>query len=594
MVLSPLTIVILLFASSIIAYILGKISGKAAGIFSTLVSLVSLVMVIFLLFLGGEMFSFSYNGLIVNSLTVFIAFIPAFLGFLSLLYSISYVKDNFAWYYAFTLLFIGSMIGLAFSWNLLWMYILLELTTITSAILVAHKRDEKSFEAALKYAFQCFFAGFLALIGIVLLYTQTGTLSILELQPLTNPATLLSTILIMVGFGIKIPYAFLHAWLPDAHAEAPAPISCLLSGAMIKVGATTTFLPLFKLLQLTSFSGFNTVLCWLGVITMIVGAFMALIQSDIKRLLAYCSISQMGYVTVGLSLGTPLGIVAGLFHALNHAIAKGLLFLGAGAVEHETGTRNMDRLGGLAKNMPLTAATMIIASLGLAGIPLLNGFNSKWMIYEACIEAGQPLIAMVGMFVSALTLLYLLKMVHSVFFSLKASENIKNVRDPSILMVAPLLLLSALCVLFGIVPQLPIQLILVDATKALNPTPPSLNLFPIITEVGVWGPTYATLLMIIGLIVGFLLYRFSVKPAKKIEISDKFLPFTGGLAKPPYVGMDEAKVPSKPFSFAADPICNVFKRFHTGMLNHYFTWIVLFLIIFLIIFYLLFTFSGGC
>ena len=589
MIFSPLTIVILLFASSIIAYILGKISGKAAGIFSTLVSLVSLVMVIFLLFPGGEMFSFSYNGLMVNSLTVFIAFIPAFLGFLSLLYSISYVKDNFAWYYAFTLMFIGSMIGLAFSWNLLWMYILLELTTITSAILVAHKRDEKSFEAALKYAFQCFFAGFLALIGIVLLYTQTGTLNILELQPLTSQIGLLSTILIMVGFGIKIPFILLHAWLPDAHAEAPSPVSCLLSGAMIKVGAVATFLPLFKFFQLTSFSGFNLAFCWLGVLTMIVGAFMALIQSDVKRLLAYCSVSQMGYVVVGLSLGTPLGVVAGLFHALNHAIAKGLLFLGAGVVEHETGTRNMDKLGGLAKNMPLTAATMIIASLGLAGIPLLNGFNSKWMIYEACIEAGQPLIAIVGMLVSVLTLLYLLKMVHSVFLGLKVSENFKNVSDPSILMVFPLLLLSSLCILFGVIPQLPIQLILVHAAKAFTPSPLPLSFFPIITEIGVWGPTYATLLMVLGLIVGFLLYRFSVKPARKIEFSDKFLPFTGGLTKPPYISIKEAKVPSKPFSFAVEPVSRMFKRFHTGMLNHYFAWIILFFLIF----YLIFTFIGG-
>lgn len=581
-----LTLTILL-VSTPIAYVIGKVSGKASGIFASIVSLIALLLVSWLAF-GEVQTGITLFGLTVNKLSMFMALIPAFLGFLSLVFSISYMKEDFSLYYSFTLLFIGSMIGLALSWNLLWMYVFLEVTTISSAVLVAHNRESRSFEAALKYVFQSFIAGFLALAGIFLIYIQTGTFDLNNVTPLTGWVRALAAVLILVGFGIKIPLVFLHAWLPDAHAEAPSPISCLLSGAMIKVGASAAFIPLFKIIPLTpSLTGFNVVLAWLGTATMVIGVIMALVQHDLKRLLAYHSVSQMGYVVVGLSLGTPLGIMAGLFHALNHSLFKGLLFLGAGSVERATGTRNLDMLGGLFKAMPITTATMFVASLSISGVPLFNGFSSKWLIYEACIEAGQPLLAVIGMLVSAWTLISFMKVMHSVFFGLPG-KGLENAKEPPLPMVAPMVILATLCILFGVIPELPIQFLLAPAAAVLTSSIPLVGLYPIYTQIGVWGPTYATLLAVISLIVGYVIYKFSSRP-KKITISDKFLPFTGGLLTSPYLKIDEAHIPSSPFIFAADPVTRMVKRVHTGLLNHYLIWIILFFFLIL----LTFTVIGG-
>jgi formate hydrogenlyase subunit 3/multisubunit Na+/H+ antiporter MnhD subunit len=339
----------------------------------------------------------------------------------------------------------------------------------------------------------------------------------------------------------------------------------------------------------TPITGFNIVLGWLGAATMVIGVVMALVQHDLKRLLAYHSVSQMGYVVVGLSLGTPLGVMAGLFHALNHSLFKGLLFLGAGSVEHATGTRNLDELGGLAKFMPVTAATMFIASLSISGVPLFNGFSSKWLIYEACIQAGQPLLAVVGMLVSAWTLISFMKVMHSAFFGLP-SKTWENIKESPLLMVIPMVILAALCILFGVLPELPIQSLLAPAAAILTPGVPLVGLYPIYTQIGVWGPTYATLLAIIGLIIGYVIYKVSLRrPPEKAIATDKFLPFTGGLVTPPYLKVDKAHVPSSPFSFAADPVTKTVKRIHTGLINHYFIWIILFFFIILLIF----TIIGG-
>ncbi|MGP3667289.1 MAG: complex I subunit 5 family protein [Candidatus Bathyarchaeota archaeon] len=566
----------LLFVGAPVAYYVGKVSGKVSGIFSILVSLTSFILIL-ANFSGNvrlaSVFSFS-----INDLTMFVALVPAFMSFLVLIYSLEFTKEKAGEYYCFSLLFTGSMVGVAVSWDLLWLYIFIELTTISSAVLILYYRRNSSLEAALKYIFQCTLAGFIALAGILILYLQTGTLYLSCLYNTQLQGMLFKTALalIVIGFGVKVPLILLHTWLPDAFSEAPSPVGALLAVSTIKLSPYVVLIPLIRIVYHAYgvLSPVNHFLAWIGAGAMLVGVFMALLQRDVKRLLSYHIISQMGYMVMGVSLGTPLGIIGGLFHSLNHAIYKGLLYLCAGSVEHATGETNLDRLGGLARHMPITAVTMTIASLSISGIPPFSGFSSKWIIYEACIQAGAPLLAGVGMLVSALTLISFMKVIHSIFLSLPG--KLSNVKEVSPLMYIPMVILASLCILFGVVPGFPLSYLIVPATTMLVRGEVQLvaSLFFLVTDVGSWYAAWGAFLLFFGVVVIFAIYKLTAKPLKYPPTSDKFLPFTGGLVTPPYLKVEEAKVSSSPFSFAAYPILRVVRAIHTGFLPHYLLYIV--------------------
>ena len=193
----------------------------------------------------------------------------------------------------------------------------------------------------------------------------------------------------------------------------------------------------------------STVLMGLGAVSMVVAAFLALGQKDMKRMLAYSSISQVGYVVLGIGIGTPLGIAGGLFHLFNHALAKGLLFLTSGSVQQATGTRDLDEMGGLAKRMPITAATNLVGALSIAGVPPLNGFWSKLIIIIALVQAGHPVFAVIAVLTSVLTLWYYLLMQRKAFFG-KLNAKWAAVKEAPFWMTAATVLLALLCVGIGI------------------------------------------------------------------------------------------------------------------------------------------------
>ncbi|MBM3312632.1 MAG: hypothetical protein FJY80_14130 [Candidatus Aminicenantes bacterium] len=193
----------------------------------------------------------------------------------------------------------------------------------------------------------------------------------------------------------------------------------------------------------------SQVLLWLGAVSVVVAAFLALGQKDMKRMLAYSSVSQVGYVILGIGLGTPLGVAGGLFHLLNHALAKGLLFLTSGSVQQATGTRNLDEMGGLAKRMPVTAATSLVGSLSIAGVPPLGGFWSKLLIIIALVQAGEGALAVVAVLASVLTLWYYLILQRKAFFG-KLHERWKDVREAPFWMAAATVALALLVIGVGI------------------------------------------------------------------------------------------------------------------------------------------------
>jgi len=275
-----------------------------------------------------------------------------------------------------------------------------------------------------------------------------------------HPGLAFALALFVTGFGLKAALVPFHAWLPDAHPSAPAPISAMLSGVLIKsLGVYALARMVFNVF------GVSVAIAWvlivLGVASMVIGVFLAVGQWDFKRLLAYHSISQMGYVVLGIGLGAlilargggmawaSLAILAGLYHMVNHAVFKSLLFLTSGSVEMATGTRQLKYMGGLAAKMPLTRATATIASASIAGVPPFNGFWSKLLLVIAAAQAGFYGLAAVTILVSLVTLISFLKVQRYVFLG-ELPDSLQETRDNGGSMFAATAFLAVLCVLMSL------------------------------------------------------------------------------------------------------------------------------------------------
>jgi multicomponent Na+:H+ antiporter subunit D len=337
--------------------------------------------------------------------------------------------------------------------DLFQVYIFLEVAAVASYALVAYGLERDELEASFKYLMLSVIASAAILVSIALLFGLTGGLSFAAvakgLRTLNAPLAVgLCAALFLMGFGLKAALIPFHAWLPDAHPSAPAPISAILSGLLIKVSGVYAIVRiLFNVFGLTPV--LSQVLMWLGAVSIVVAALLALGQNDLKRMLAYSSISQVGYIVLGLGLGTPLGIAGGLFHLFNHALGKGLLFLNSGSIQMSTGTRNLDEMGGLARRMPLTAATSLVGSLSIAGVPPLPGFWSKLMIIMALVQAAEWPLAVVAILASVLTLWYYLLIQRKAFFG-KLEERWKEVREAPFWMSFSTVFLSLLIIAIGI------------------------------------------------------------------------------------------------------------------------------------------------
>ena len=574
--------------------------ATGAALFTVIFNFLYLPLLISLPSLLG--FSFTINGY-----TNLIAFIATFIGFLVVVYSVKYIEKRRSYYSFFVLLTLGSLVGMAYSWNLLWVFLFAELATISSAPLIAHYLKATSYEGALKYLIIQIFASFFGVVGLGLIYQEAQSggfagIGVFSIDFLLASGLLLGFIgkvaifLIFLGFLVKVPSFPIHTWLPDASTAAPAPISTLLHAMMIKVAGMPAFLVLLMFYSLFISVYFWLVVCTLGILTMLICVIIAFAQNDLKRLLAFDSVSQMGYVILGLGIGglaityntisaDPVwlvvaagGITAGLFHLLNHSFFKSVLFFSAGAIEHETGTRDINKLGGLLHAMPRTGYVMLIGSLAIAGVPLLNGFVSKWMVYNACIAAGQPTFALIAIFTSALTFGVFLRMLCSVFLG-HAPETYADVHAAPKSMVAPSLILAAGCILFGIFPQLALGFLIYPATQPLLPAaiPPPVNpLFWVSLDVFL----LATLLFM-GLVIGYVLYRFRWG-AQPVEADDKTMPMTGGALHGPYLKVDEVRPSSTVFAYPYRSLLSGVRKTHTGLANMYVLWFVLFALLLLL------------
>ncbi len=337
--------------------------------------------------------------------------VTSVIWFLVMVYAHEYMKKEFNCnrFFFFMGITYGAVLGTIVAGDLLTLFLFFEIMTFASYILVIHGQKEDSYHAGYSYIFMGIIGGFAILVAMLLLYFTVGDLAFdSAIAALSQHGSARYWIigLLIFGFGIKAGMAPVHVWLPRAHPVAPTPASALLSGIMIKLGAygilriavSYYFPPVGTdggdALWLTS-QTIGSAVIWIGIVTMAIGVFLALQQANIKRMLAYHSISQMGYIVMGIGVAMYLGHIGAMgyagaiYHIINHALFKSLLFMVAGVVFYHTGESDMYKLGGLWRKLPLTATVCLIASLGIAGIPLFNGFISKTILHHGIVEAYQ-------------------------------------------------------------------------------------------------------------------------------------------------------------------------------------------------------------
>jgi multicomponent Na+:H+ antiporter subunit D len=351
------------------------------------------------------------------------------------------------------LLIVAAMNGVVLVHDLFALYVFLEITAIASLILIVIEKGRAAFEGAFKYMVLGAVATSLLLSGLALLFIVSGSTSFEAVaaalaQGQTSQLELLAVALFLGGLAIKAGLVPFHGWLPDAYSSAPAPVSVLLAGIVTKTTGVYTLIRL-----VTTVFGYpervRPVLLAVGLLSIVAGALLALGQRDMKRMLAYSSVSQIGYIVLGLAAGTKLGLAGAVFHLFNHAIFKTLLFVNAAAVEEQAGTRDMDQLGGISSRMPVTGTTSVIALLSTAGVPPFAGFWSKLFIVIAVWQSGHPGFAAVAVLASVLTLAYFLSMQRRVFFG-ELAAGCTRLREANAWGLVPALLLAAITVAVGL------------------------------------------------------------------------------------------------------------------------------------------------
>lgn len=468
----PIFVILPLLAAFINA-IVGKFSKIFADIFVNLINFILMILSFvalynlsiseiktFVYLVGGWKIPFGIV-MVMDYYTVFMLITVNIVAFFVSLYSISYIErytEKWGFYSLFELMLAG-MNGVIISGDIFNIFVFLEIASIASYALVAFGTEKEELEAAFKYIVLGSISTVLILLGIILVYGYTSTLNLADIANTIKGANdyivRFVLFIFIIGFAIKSAIVPFHSWLPDAHPSAPAPISAMLSGVLIKtLGIYLIARFLFNVFPLDN--KMLDIITYLGMLSMVVGVVLALYQWDYKRLLAYHSISQVGYILLGIGLGTPLGILGGIFHLMNHSIFKSLLFLTSGSLEYSLGTRDLKRLSSfetpISVTMPTTTFSTYVGSLSIAGIPPFNGFWSKLIIIIACVQTKNLLGAFVAIIVSVLTLASFLKVLkYGFYLSFEKNELIKDTtkKEVPIFMKISMVSLAVLCITLG-------------------------------------------------------------------------------------------------------------------------------------------------
>jgi formate hydrogenlyase subunit 3/multisubunit Na+/H+ antiporter MnhD subunit len=436
----------------------------------------------------------------VDTLSAFIGMGVALFAVLVTVYSFGYIERDFGRYFGYCLITLGSSVGVAYADNLIALIVFWGVLAAMLYLLVNMQGTPGSGNAAKKALIIIGGTDALALFGLALMWAITQTFSIgathIRLDSVWAYLAYLTVAMAGLAKAGAMPF---HSWLPDVAESSQAPVTAYLPASLDKLLGiyllTRASLDLFVMNGAT-----NLMLATVGSVTIVLAVIFALVQHDLKRLLGYHAVSQVGYMVLGIGTGVPIGIAGGLFHMLNHAIYKSCLFLTGGSVEKKAKTTDLAKLGGLAGRMKVTFACFLVASLSISGIPPFNGFVSKWMIYQGIIESGSPKNAFwiiwltAAMFGSALTVASFMKLLHAVFLG-RPERDFGSIKGAGICMSLPAVVLAALCVGLGVFAfGFPLKMLILPALG-----------IPI-SYLGTWSPVVATSLLVAGIIAGLAGY----------------------------------------------------------------------------------------
>jgi formate hydrogenlyase subunit 3/multisubunit Na+/H+ antiporter MnhD subunit len=419
-------------------------------------------------------------------------------------------------YYGAVLLTIGGSAGILLSEHLLFLLIFWEIVTASLYLMIATGGRNSNFAATKSFAMiGASDAAFL--LGVLMVWAISGTFVISDISiETTSTLSIIAFLLLMTAAITKAGAMPLHTWVPTSGEYASVSVMALLPAAIDKLLGIYLLVIIVREIFILKSAALSVVLAIIGAATIIIAVMIAMVQHNLKKLLSFHAVSQVGYMILGIATMTPVGIAGGVFHMLNNAIYKCCLFLCGGAVEQEAGTAELDRLGGLGGKMPVTFVTCLIAALSISGIPPLNGFVSKWMVYQGVIQMGTtqaggaaklwPIWLTCAMFGSALTLASFVKLLHSLFLSRLPSE-LKDTKEVSPLQTIPMVVLAFLCVFFGIFYSVPLKSFIY----------PALGIEAGAAIFGTWESILATAILIFGIAVGLLILLVGLL-ARKVRI----------------------------------------------------------------------------
>lgn len=464
-----------------------------------------------------------------DALALMFAMLISGIGILIFIYTYFYLsaKNSLAKLYSLLMLFMAAMLGIALSNNLMLLLVFWELTSISSFLLVGYWQRYEAAQRGSRMALTITGLGGLCMLGGFILIGQVaGTYQIDQLYAKaeliqSSPLFLPILVLILMGAFTKSAQFPFHFWLPNAMA-APTPVSAYLhSATMVKAG-------IFLLLRLSPiFIGavyYHEIVTVVGLITLCMGAFFAIFRDDLKGLLAYSTISHLGLIVCLIGIGTPLSIAAAVFHILNHATFKAALFMIAGIIDHETGTRDLRKLSGAWQFLPITATLTMVACAAMAGVPFTNGFISKEMFFTELLanRSGTVLLTLIvfGTLAGIFAVAYSLRMVHGVFFDAKHGKKLpkSDIHDPPAGMLAPVVLLAILCIVVGILPAFFAEHIVNQVTSSALQLPYSAHV-----HLAIWHGVNTPLIMsLFALAGGAMLYFVLAKNGRirKLDLDD--------------------------------------------------------------------------
>jgi len=401
-----------------------------------------------------------------DNLAVFMAIVSSLISAIIILYSFGYIShyDNRNEYYLMVVLFLGAMMGIVYSSNLIFLFVFWEITGIVSWRLIGFFREKTDVLLADKAFLVTVFGALLMLIGFISLYKDTGSFDMMAIKHAlgTHPLTYITVLLIMAGILSKSATLPFQTWLPDA-GVAPSPVTALLHAAvLVKIGVyvfARLFVATFPIASL-----WHVVVPAIAVASAIIAAGAAMIDTNLKRIIAYSTISQIGFIFFGLASGNVIGVAGGLLYILMHGLAKAGLFLCAGIVEQGTHTKDITKLGGLIKTMPYTAIAFLFCSLSVMGVPPFGGFFSKYMVFMGGLESKQWTISAFFLFAAFFTIIYLFRVFNMVF--LGDAKIAAGEKDS--LMVGSVMTLAVLSLLGGLFISYPAKFAAIAAMQMMG------------------------------------------------------------------------------------------------------------------------------